>query len=187
MKLRNILILLAILLALGGYFYFSNLPKPAPEKEKRFEVWSIDEEVLQRIEIRLPPENKRQTFIKETIINTHNETDVSWHFDDAQRSSVNMTRWGGMTLLLNGPGAERVIATNATQEKLAAFGLTQPRMEITLTLADGQALNITVGDKTPDGHAFYVQVPGSNNVATVDISWYQVVERLVKEPPYAGP
>lgn len=94
---------------------------------------------------------------------------------------------GGMTTLLHGPGAERVIAEDATQERLAAFGLTQPRMKISLTQEDGKVLNITVGDGTPDNHAFYVQVPGSTTVATVDMTWYQVVERLVKEPPYATP
>jgi len=41
-----------------------------------------------------------------------------------------------------------------------------------------------VGDRTPDGHAYYVQAPGSNDVALVDFTWYEVLERLVKEPPY---
>jgi hypothetical protein len=44
-----------------------------------------------------------------------------------------------------------------------------------------------VGDKTPDFNNFYVQAPNRQSVATVDISWYTVVERLVKDPPYAPP
>ena len=74
-----------------------------------------------------------------------------------------------------------------TEEKLAEFGLTQPLMKITLTLEDGDVLNIRVGDETPDGHAFYVQAPDSNDVALVDYTWYEVLERLVTEPPYAPP
>ncbi len=180
MRLRSILILLVILLALGGYFYLTNSPQPAPEPEPKLYVWSIDTEEIQRVEIELPPEGKGQAFIK--------EKDRSWHFDDPQRSSVNMTRWGGgIPLLLSGPGASRIIAENVTQEKLAEFGLTHPQMKITLTLEDGNILNITVGDRTPDGNNFYVQAPDTNAVATVDYSWYEVLERLVKEPPYLSP
>ncbi len=176
MRLRSILILLVILLALGGYFYFSNIPQPAPKPKPQLFVWSIDMEEIQRIEIQLPREDKSQAFIK--------EEDRTWHFDDPQRSEVDGERWGGgIPLLLSGPGAERVIAENATEEKLAEFGLTQPRMEIILTLGDGKILNIRVGDSTPDGSAFYIQAPGSNDVAIVDYSWYDVIERLVKEPP----
>jgi len=135
---------------------------------------------IQHIEIRLPREDMSQAFIK--------EEDRSWSFDDPQRTAVDMKRWGGgIPLLLSGPGAERVIAENATQEKLTEFGLTQPRMEIILTLEDGYILNITVGDRTPDGTAFYVQAPDSNDVALVDYTWFEVLERLVKEPPYVPP
>lgn len=178
MRLRTILILLVILLALGGYFYFTNRPQPPPEQEKRLYVWLVEMEEIDGIEIRLPREGKSQAFIK--------EEDESWHFDDPQRSPVDMKRWGGgIPLLLSGPGAERIIAENATQEKLTEFGLTQPQMEVILTLEDGTTFSINAGDSTPDGTAFYIQAPDSNDVALVDYSWYEVIARLVKEPPYA--
>ncbi|MBI4304003.1 MAG: DUF4340 domain-containing protein [Chloroflexi bacterium] len=183
---RTIIILLVVLLALGGYFYFSTRPKPRVEEE-RVRAWLINEETLQRIEISLPQERKSQAFIRETKASPDHEPEVSWYFDDGKKSAIDKNRWGGMTLLLRGPGVERVIAENATEEKLAEFGMTRPLMKITLAQEDGYTLTITVGDKTPDQHAFYVQVPGTTNVATVDITWYQVVERLVKEPPYAEP
>lgn len=180
MRLRNILILLVVLLALVGYFYFSNRPQPALTPESQLYVWLIEMNDIKRIEIGLPPENKSQAFIK--------EADRSWHFDDPQRSPVDMQRWGGgIPLLLSGPAANRIIAENATEAKLAEFGLTQPRMKVALTLEDGTLLNITVGDNTPDGVNYYVQVPDSNDVATVDFTWFEVLARLVKEPPYAPP
>jgi len=181
LRLRNILILLVILLALGGYFYFSNIPQPAPRPPPQLLVWSIEMGEIQHIEIRLLHEGKSQAFIK-----VEEEDKFPWYFDDPEQSNVDVARWGGgIPLLLSGPGADRVIAENATQEKLTEFGLTQPQMEITLTLEDRDTLNISVGDRTPNGNAFYVQVPGSNDVCLVDYTWYQVIERLVKEPPYA--
>ncbi len=182
MRLRSILVLLTILLALGGYFYFSNAPEPPTEPEPKVFVWDIDMEEIQHIEIRLPREGKSQSFIK-----IKGEDEFPWYFDDPQRSEVDKERWGGgIPLLLSGPGADRVIAKDTTPEKLAEFGLTQPQMEITLTLENGHIMNIKVGDETPNGNNFYVQAPGTNDVATVDFSWYEVMERLVKEPPYAS-
>ncbi|MBI4181030.1 MAG: DUF4340 domain-containing protein [Chloroflexi bacterium] len=180
MRLRNILILLVVFLALAGYFYFSNRGQPVSTPEPKLYVWLIDMDNIQRIEIKLPLENESQSFIK--------EVDRSWHFDDAERSSVNMTRWGGgIPLLLSGPAANRIITENATEAELTKFGLTQPRMKITLTLTDGTVLNITVGDSTPDGMNYYVQTPGSNDVATVDFTWFDVLAGLVRDPPYALP
>ena len=177
MRLRNILFLLVILFVLGGYFYFSNIPV-LEEREPQTFIWLIELEEIQRVEIRLPGEDMSQAFVR--------AEDRSWHFDDPQKSKVDMERWGGgIPLLLSGPEAKRVIARNATQEKLTEFGLTQPQMDIILTLEDEDILNITLGNRTPDGNAFYVKAPGSNDVALVDYLWYEVIERLVKQPPYA--
>ena len=183
MRIRSILILLVILLALGGYFYFSQASEtPAAEEEVKIYVWQIELDEIQHIEMRLPRENMSESFIK-----ISKENEFPWYFDNPQRSEVDSQRWGGgIPLLLSGPGAQRVIAENATPEKLAEFGLAQPQMEITLTLENGDILNITVGDRTPDGNAFYVKAPGSNDVALVDYTWYEVLERLIKEPPYAS-
>ena len=183
MRLRTILTLLIILLALGSYFYFSNTPQPPPELELRVFVWKIEMDEIQHIKIRLPREGKSEAFIK-----IPEGDKFPWYFDDPQRSEVDTKRWGGgIPLLLSGPGADRIITENATEEKLAEFGLTQPRMEITLTLEDRHILNITVGDRTPDSSTFYVQGPGSNDIYLVDYTWYEVLERLVKEPPHTPP
>lgn len=177
MRLRSIIVLLLLFFVAGGAFYVYGRPKPLPPKQPRLFVWLVEVEELQRIEIRLPLEGKSQVFVL--------GEDRYWHFDDAQKTGVDINRWGGgIPLLLSGPGADRVIARDAPMEKLAEFGLTEPRMEILLTLTDGQKLDIGVGNETPSGKAFYVKAPDSSDVATVDISWYTVIERLVKEPPY---
>jgi len=184
LRIRNILILLIILIALAGYFYFfNNSEPPAENEEPRVYVWDIEMDEIQRVEIRLPREDKGEAFVK-----IDEEDKFPWHFDDSQKSEVDVARWGGgIPLLLSGPGAERVIVKNATEEKLTEFGLSQPQMEIILTLENGDILNIAVGDRTSDRNTYYVQVPDSNDVALVDYTWYEVLERLVKEPPYASP
>ena len=178
LRLRSILVLLLVLLLVGGYFYFSNLPKPAPAKEPKLYVWLVEIDDLRHIEVRLPQEGKSQAFVL--------GDDRFWHFDDAQKSLVDIKRWGGgIPLLLSGPGADRVIARDATPEKLAEFGMANPRMGIKLVLKDNRVLDIVIGNETPNGNAFYVKAPDSNDVAIVDNSWYGVMERLVKDPPFA--
>lgn len=177
MRLRSILILVGILIALGGYFYFSSQPEPPPPEERQLYVWLIEQEEIEHIEIALPRDGESQAFLK--------KEDRLWYFDEPGTPQVDMQRWGGgIPLLLSGPGVDRVIAEDATEEKLAEFGLAQPLMMITLTLEDEDILYIKVGDSTPDGLNYYVQIPDSNAVALVDYTWYDVLSRLVKEPPY---
>ena len=140
-------------------------------------------EELQHMVISLPREDKSEAFVK-----VKEEDKFPWYFDDPQRSDVNTERWGGgIPLILSGPGADRRIAKDATEEKLAEFGFTEPKMEIALTLENGDVLNIAVGDSTPDGSTYYVKLVNSNNVYTVDYTWYEVFEGLVLDPPYPPP
>ncbi len=182
MRPKNILILATILAVLAvSYFYF-NRPEPPPPQKQQLYVWLVEMDDIKHIEIQLPNEGLSESFIKIS------EGDkFPWFFDDPQRSPMDQARWGGgIPLLLSGPGLDRVIAQNISAEQMAKFGLTEPRMKIILTMENGDIVNINVGDSTPDNTNFYVQVPDANSVATVDITWYQVIERLVKEPPYAA-
>ena len=96
-----------------------------------------------------------------------------------------MKRWGGgIPLLLSGPGAERIIADNATDEQLEMYGLVDPKMRIDLTLENEDNINIEVGDSILTGQARYVKLIDSGDVYTVHYTWYEVLERLVLEPPY---
>jgi len=180
LRLQNILIMLIILLAIGGVFYFVNAPEIPEQPDPQQFVWLIEMEEIEHIVIDLPNENNSQSFIKIS------EGDkFPWYFDDPEKSPVDTQRWGGgIPLLLSGPGAGRIIAEDAPIEKLTEFGFTEPQMIITLTLEDGYVMTIDVGDATPNGAYYYVRAPNTNDVALVDYTWYYVIERLVLEPPY---
>lgn len=184
MRPRNILILAVILAVLAGIFYIVSRPEPTIPPKPTVYVWDIDMEDIYHIEISLLREGKSQSFIK-----IPEGDKFPWHFDDPPAySSVNATRWGGgVPLLLSGPGAARDLG-NVTNEKLAEYGLTNPSMKIIVTTKkDGleSVIESDVGDPTPDGQNRYVRAPASNAVALVDYTWYYVLERLVRDPPYA--
>ena len=178
MRLRVIIILASVLLVLGIIFFVSRWLKPGPRPEEpRVFIWSVEMKELKAIVIRLPQEGKSEAWVK--------HEDQYWYFDRPNGPKVNMKRWGGgIPLLLSGPGAERPIANNATSEELKKYRLNDPRMNIDLTLENKDTINIVVGDSTPDGQAYYIKLVQSKDVFTVHYTWYEVLERLVLEPPY---
>jgi hypothetical protein len=137
-------------------------------------------EDLKHMAISLPPEGKNEAWVK--------HEDKYWYFDKPEGPKVNMKRWGGgIPLLLSGPGAERLITSESTDEQLEIYGLKDPKMKIDLVLENEDTINIAVGDNTPDGQASYVKLVDSRDVYTVHHTWYEVLERLVLEPPYPEP
>jgi hypothetical protein len=183
LRLQNILALIIVLLVVGGVFYFSNAPEPIEKPDPQTFVWLIEMEEIEHIKIDLPREGMSESFVK-----ISEEDKFPWYFDDEVNSPVDSARWGGgIPLLLSGPGADRVIAEDATPEKLAEFGLDDPSMIITLTLETGKVMTIEVGDHSPNGATYYVRAPSTNDVALVDYTWFDTLANIVKEPPYAPP
>lgn len=182
MKTQNILVLFVILLVTGGLFYFLNIPEAPETPEVQQYVWIIEMEDIEHIVLDLPREGKSESFIK-----ISEEDKFPWYFDNEEKSPVDTVRWGGgIPLLLSGPGAGRIIATDAPVEKLTEFGLTNPQLIISLAMTGGKNMTINVGDATPNRAYYYVQAPGTNDVALVDYTWYDVLAKLVHEPPYAA-
>ena len=182
MKAGSIFILLAILAGLAIYFFILKPDEPPPPRpEPPIYAWLVAMNDLQRIAINLPREGKSEAFIK--------HTDRLWYFDEPDGPRADKNRWGGgIPLILEGPQLDRYIEKDATDERLEVFGfIPQPQMEITLTLVNEYVINIEVGNSEPDGSTYYVRLAESGNVYTVDVSWHDVLERLVTDPPYPPP
>ncbi len=178
MRLRSIFILVGVLAAAAAVYLVTRPPEAIviPPDPPEY-VWLFDMEDLQHILIELPNLEMSESFLK--------HEDRMWYFDDPPGPRADSELWGGgIPLLLSGPAAERPIARDATEEQLASFGFTQPLMILTLTTMDAETWTIEVGDSVPDGHAYYVRLADSDDVYTVDGTWYEVLERIVTEPPY---
>ena len=63
MKLRIILIMAVVVVALGTLYYFTSRPEPVAKPEPRQFVWSVETEELKAMAISLPQENKRQAWV----------------------------------------------------------------------------------------------------------------------------
>jgi len=180
MNLRTTAVMAGILVALGTLFLiFRRPPEPDTRTESRTFIWSVEVEELNRLAISLPLVGRREAWVK--------RADRYWYFDQPDGPKVDMQRWGGgIPLLLSGPGAERLIVAAATDKQLASYGLQEPRMKIELTLKNEDTIFVDIGDRTLDGQTYYIKKRDSQAVYTVDHTWYEVLERLVREPPYPG-
>jgi hypothetical protein len=177
-RLRNILILVAVL-GIAAVVYVQTRPViiPPPQPPPQEFVWLFEMEELTGIVIELPREGLKESFAK--------HEDRQFYFDDPPGPRADPARWGGgIPLILSGPGAERAIAKDASDEQLAIYGFTEPLLVATLSRGEADTVVIEVGDPVPDGHAYYVRVADSRNLYTVDASWYEVLARIVTEPPY---
>ena len=180
-SLRAVLVLLGVVIVLGAVLYVTTRPRAAaPTVVTRPYVWLVDMLELARMTISLPPQGKSETWVK--------HQDQYWYFDAPQGPKVDMKRWGGgIPLILSGPASNRRIVAGATDEQLSLYGLVHPLMRIALTLKAGQTIDVVVGDATPDQQAHYIKLVDSREVFTVDSTWYDVLERLVLDPPYPVP
>ncbi|MDP2920735.1 MAG: DUF4340 domain-containing protein [Dehalococcoidia bacterium] len=179
MKLRAIIILVVVAAVLGVTFYAVSRPQPETPAEPRPFVWDFEMDALQNIELTLKAEQS-VSFVK--------HEDRYFYFDVPNGSKVDMERWGGgIPLILSGPGAERRLVVDATAQQLKEYGFDEPTVKIKLTLNDANVYNVELGDATPSGQAYYIRLAELKDIYTVDYTWYDVVSRLVTEPPYPPP
>ena len=178
MRPRNILILVAVLaITIAVYFVMRPVEEPPIKPDPPERIWQFDMDELEHIRIELPNQNMSESFLE--------HEDRQWYFDDPSGPKVDPDRWGGgIPLILASPAAERSIAKDATEEQLAIYGFTLPQMKMTLTNEDKEFVNIEIGDAVPDGSAYYIRLADSNDIYVIDGIWYEVLERLVLEPPY---
>jgi len=180
MKLSTIIVMVAVLIVLGVVYIVTSRPEPPEPVEAQYFVWDVEMDELKEMKISLPPRDMSESWVI--------HEDKYWYFDEPNGPKVDMQRWGGgIPLLLSGPGANRRITGEATEEQLESYGLLDPAMTIDIVLVNDEEIHIEVGDSTIGRDTYYIRLVDSKNVYTVDYTWFQVLERLVTEPPYPKP
>ena len=173
MSFRISFILLVLVAVVGGYVLIFELQRqPAKDPDPPF-FYDVQPEAIARVSVTY--QGVEQVFVKKGI---------TWQFE-ASGDPVNMDRWSGMTLLLSGPRAARVLQPEFANPE--EYGLEPPETSIHLTLDGGQTIAILVGYQTADSFSNYAQVIGFPQLLLVSSSWGDVINRLVIEPPVVTP
>jgi len=172
--IKQVMALLIALAIVGGYALVQESAQDAAPISSDTFLYSIRSRDVSLVEI---------THIGDTERFVWDGQKRSWVFDDHSRAGVSEYRWGGITLLLEGPKYERLLKVDPVD--LGRFGLDPPATTIRVGLDNGHRFALDVGITTPDGLNHYVRLEGADEVALVDRSWGDVLVHLVTEPPYA--
>ena len=108
----------------------------------------------------------------------------TWAFTDPEGIPPNYNRWGGITLLLSGPGTRRdLTAVQPIIDDPAQYGLDDPDTIVDVGLTANRSVQFRLGDLTTDGRHHYGQVAGFPDLFLIASSWGDVISRLANEPP----
>ena len=153
----TLIVVLVVLAGLvGGYFLLSR-PKPAPAAAKPVELSKGDKDKLVKVMLSDRPEG--------TL--TLARTGANWVLEPRAPASVTLdpSNLDDLAATFTSLTADRVIDEKPAD--LAQYGLKPPRATATGTFADGTAHTLYLGDKSPTGSSYYLQVKGDPRVFTV--------------------
>jgi hypothetical protein len=151
--LIGVLAVLGILI--GAYFYVSR-PKPAPAAAAAPQELSKGEkDKLVKVVLTDRPEGTL-TLVKKAD---------KWNTDPPVSVALEPTTIDNLLYSFSALNAERVIEEKPSN--LGQYGLAPPRATGVGTWADGTSHTLFLGDKTPSGGSYYIQVKGDPRVYTV--------------------
>ena len=166
-------ILLVVLAFIAGLWFFVIKVGDEPrEPSDAFWFYKVAEADIETISIKT--ETVEQSFsLREGSM---------WYFTGEQQPPVDLSRWGGVTLVLSGPRARRVLAEEI--DDLKTYGLDPPSTVLELHLRGDRNLTMYLGDLTPDGSGYYATQKDDDNLYVIESVWGKVLRRLAFEPPY---
>jgi hypothetical protein len=140
----------------GGYFWLTR-PKPAPAYDTggKVELSKGDKETLAKIVLTDRAEGTLTLVKKGT----------AWATDPPSPFAFDATNLDDLLYSFAALFAERTIDESPTD--LAQYGLAPPKATAIGTWADGTVKTLYLGDRTPAGNTYYLQVKGDPKVYTV--------------------
>ena len=182
MSPRVTAIALAVLVVLGGVVWFtefrdkdsSSAASAKPSDKPELTVLKFEENDTRRMEV---VKGDRR------MVADRNEQG-EWTLQPSGQPG-DRTRLSGILFRLSTLNATRKVAD--APENLTQFGLDNPGLSVTVTLADGTTVGLLAGAKTPTDTGNYVKKPDDPAVYLVTASLVSDLEKLTAEPPVAPP
>ena len=138
MRLRNTLILLAGLVLLGAFVYFSEIQgQKVRLEEPPFMEFSILDVARFQVEAR---EGPRMVALRRGA--------AQWDMEEPYEVEGDLARLEGTLVRLSSAGPKRTFTETAVSS--ASFGLDDPQLTVGVELRDGSAQSLEVGGQTPE-------------------------------------
>lgn len=171
-KITGVLIIIAI--AVGVVAWINPFESVPEQQTKSPWFYQVSEDDIETIMVNY----------RGSIVRFHKSGPHTWAFDDPADIPPNFTRWGGVPLLLSGPGTKRDLTTfRPVIDDPAEYGLDEPDTIVEVGLTSNRSLQFRLGDVTTDGNHNYSQVEGFPDLFLITSTWVDVISRLAYEPP----
>jgi hypothetical protein len=177
MKLRNTLVLIAVLALLGGYVYFFELRKGNEPTANSAAAIVLD---LNSAQITGITVTKTQDGVT-TTARVQREVGQPWQIEEPVQEPADDVRVNNLTGLLAKLEATRQIEQSASDPSI--YGLQPPAFEIVVTLQDGSEQTLTIGEMNPTKSGYYGQHKGDPAVYLLPISPASDLEDWLLAPP----
>lgn len=161
MQSRGLYVATAVLVILGGLWYWSQHRKPAEETSKSSveappAILKLDQSSI--TQLRLTRKDSPPVVLSK---NSSGE----WQILEPQLLPADQSAVSGLVGTLASLNSERLVEDKAANP--AEYGLTQPALQIEVSEKSNKSQKLLVGDDTPTGGANYVQLSGDPRVFTI--------------------
>lgn len=167
MRFRSTLILALVLVGLGAYVYFVELPKEANE-DKKESLFSLKADEITEIDLQFPD---RKIHLK--------KSGSQWQLTEPITADAESSAVDGMLSSITGAEIKKKLEGAAGDA--AKFGLDKPVVTVALQQGDKALTPFSVGKDTPIGGLVYVQRKDEPNVLLTASTLKLGVDKQVKD------
>jgi Domain of unknown function (DUF4340) len=160
MKIRGLLIAVAVFVVLAGTLYWSDHHKPSTSVEASADspppILHLDEGAITQLEIKkkdAPP------------IVLVKPASGSWQITQPKSLGADQSTVSSTLSTLSSLDSERLVEDRASD--LKRYGLDSPALQVNVTGKDNKTQNLLIGDDTPTGAAVYAMLAGQLRVFTM--------------------
>jgi hypothetical protein len=154
-RLLTLIIIVVVLAGLVVTYVAVSRPKPVKATNTTPELIKVDKDKLIKITLSDRPEGAL----------TLEKKGKTWSVDVPGNYTLDESTIDDIALTFTTLNAERVIDENPTD--LGQYGLAPPRAQGVASYSDGTTKTVLLGDKTPSGSTYYLQLKGDPKVYTV--------------------
>ena len=181
MNRRTTLVLFVVVVLLGAYVLFVQAPKDKKAAEATPTlvggggvVWSMSADQILSVRIVDRVKNRSVSFAKSSA-----NLGV-WSVTEPEPAAADQNAAASAAASFTNLHYSTMITTVTD---LSGFGVLTPTYTIELKLADGSALKLAVGSKTPTDIGYYVLRDNETSVLVVDTGTMDTVLKLLDTPP----
>lgn len=178
MDRRITLALVAVLVVLGGYIWYTFLRADAPPlnpvtpEPTPILFLDLDESKIQTVRVRNLQDNQTTQVVRDG---------EGWKMEQPAQGPAVLGPINSLIFALSRVDVDRKLASPGD---LAGYGLNPAKYQVDLTMQDGTAITVLVGGENPDGDYSYAMKNGDAAVYLIDFSLQEQIAEFVTKPPY---